>query len=211
MALYFNTYRLGLLVFLNSLVRRIGEVHIRSQFRDNKVAGSKPQQFSNQIITTQHNNTTVAISVGIRRHHHLLVGVKPLGHLHSRHGSITSGHGEVGVKTNLTTGPAIPLWDGTEGGGGIKHLIIVRESVAGDILDPSRSHLLPDGCPEINSYLLQILGAALAIPERFESELELPLGTHAGVSDDMRCHCSVRTDQNPNQLLLLPTPKPTIP
>ena len=32
------SYRLSLLVFINSLVRRVGELGVRAQFRDNKVA-----------------------------------------------------------------------------------------------------------------------------------------------------------------------------
>ena len=43
-----NTYSLGLLVFFNCLVGGIGELHLRSQFGDNEVAGSivNKQQFS---------------------------------------------------------------------------------------------------------------------------------------------------------------------
>jgi hypothetical protein len=120
----------------------------------------------------------------------LLVGIKPLGHLHSRDGGVTPSHREVGVEPDLSSSPRVAFWDCTEHGGGVKDLVVERESVAGSVLGPSIGHLLPDAGPEVGGNLLQILGAALAIPERFKRKLELPLGAHARVSDNVGRHLS---------------------
>jgi len=117
--------------------------------------------------------------------YHLLVGVEPLGHFHSRNRGISSGHGEINIESNLTTIPAISRWNSAEHSSGVEHLVVVREGVARDVFDPSISHLLPDGFPEISCNFLQILGTALAIPERFQCKLELSLGAHTRISNNV--------------------------
>ena len=122
---------------------------------------------------------------------YLLVCVKPLGHLHSRDTGISPGHWEVGAQANLASSPRVALWDSAKHGRGIKDLVVVREGVAGNVLDPSFWHLLPDARPEVSGNFLQILGAALPIPERLQGKLELPLGAHARVSNNMGRHLSI--------------------
>jgi len=43
------SYRLSLLVFINSLVRRVGELGVRAQFRDNEVAAKVEKKFVQKI------------------------------------------------------------------------------------------------------------------------------------------------------------------
>uniref|UniRef100_A0A2P2LBG2 Uncharacterized protein n=1 Tax=Rhizophora mucronata TaxID=61149 RepID=A0A2P2LBG2_RHIMU len=74
----------------------------------------------------------------------MVVGVKPLGHFHSRYRGVSSSHGEINIKSNLTTIPAISLGNSTKHGCGVQNLVIVRKSVAWNIFDSSISHLLPN-------------------------------------------------------------------
>jgi hypothetical protein len=50
------SYRLSLLVFVNSLVRSIGELGVWAQFRDNKVAVKVEQSLSAKNIKYKSSN-----------------------------------------------------------------------------------------------------------------------------------------------------------
>jgi len=53
------SYRLSLLVFINSLVRRVGELGVRAQFRDNKVAAKVEKSLSWTLNRNPQLETTV--------------------------------------------------------------------------------------------------------------------------------------------------------
>ena len=55
------SYRLSLLVFVNSLVRSVGELGVRAQFSDNKMAVKVEQSLSAKILNTK-SETEITIS-----------------------------------------------------------------------------------------------------------------------------------------------------
>jgi len=55
------SYRLSLLVFVNSLVRSVGELGVRAQFRDNKMVVKVEQSLSEKIFNTK-SETEITIS-----------------------------------------------------------------------------------------------------------------------------------------------------
>ena len=55
------SYRLSLLVFVNSLVRSVGELGVRAQFRDNKMTVKVEQSLSEKIFNTK-SETEITIS-----------------------------------------------------------------------------------------------------------------------------------------------------
>ena len=55
------SYRLSLLVFVNNLVRSVGELGVRAQFRDNKMAVKVEQSLSEKIFNTK-SKTEITIS-----------------------------------------------------------------------------------------------------------------------------------------------------
>ena len=55
------SYRLSLLVFVNSLVRSVGELGVRAQFRDNKMVVKVEQSLSEKIVNTK-SETEITIS-----------------------------------------------------------------------------------------------------------------------------------------------------
>jgi hypothetical protein len=63
-----------------------------------------------------------------------------------------------------------------------------REGVAWDQCDTSVSHLLPDRMSQVLCRLLEIRCSRLLVLEILQSKLELPLGTHARVTNHMRRH-----------------------
>lgn len=115
-----STYRLSLLVFFHCLVRGIAKLHLRTQLRDNVMAGSTDHP---QFSVYQYHYFKPEMRRG--EDHHLLVCVEPLGHFHSGNGGISSGHGEVDIEFNLATIPSISGGNGAEHGCGVEHLIVV--------------------------------------------------------------------------------------
>ena len=55
------SYRLSHLVFVNSLVRSVGELGVRAQFRDNKMVVKVEQSLSEKIFNTK-SETEITIS-----------------------------------------------------------------------------------------------------------------------------------------------------
>ena len=55
------SYCLSLLVFVNSLVRSVGELGVRAQFRDNKMTVKVEQSLSEKIFNTK-SETEITIS-----------------------------------------------------------------------------------------------------------------------------------------------------
>ena len=54
------SYRLSLLVFVNSLVRSVGELGVRAQFRDNKMAIKVEQSLSKIFYTKSETEITIS-------------------------------------------------------------------------------------------------------------------------------------------------------
>ena len=158
-----DTYCLGLLVLIHSLVRCVRELDVRAQLRNNVMAA--PMKHHYIIQQTMNKTNNVSAMYTNTRVGDSLVGVKPLGHLHGGNRGVSSCHGEVNIQTDLTTGVTVSGWNSTEHGGGVENLVVVSKGVAGDVLGPSLRHLLPDTRPDISRHLLKILSSALAIPE----------------------------------------------
>jgi len=55
------SYCLSHLVFVNSLVRSVGELGVRAQFRDNKMVVKVEQSLSEKIVNTK-SETEITIS-----------------------------------------------------------------------------------------------------------------------------------------------------
>ncbi len=176
----FDTQRLGLAVFGQRLVAAQREA----------LAGL---QFGHQVV---------------------VVGVEPFGHFQRVQVEAIAlqpaGHGEVAGQRIGIGQRAVAGRDGIEQEGGIQHLVVQAEVVAGRHIHPGIALQLPMRGAQGGGGVLQCFGAALAGPVRFQCALELALGadtgkTQVGNSGHGTCpHCSSGIEERRN--CAAPTP-----
>ena len=103
----------------------------------------------------------------------VVVGVKPLGHLHRRRVLGAAGHGEVGVQVDRPAGVAEARRHRAQHGGRVQHLIVEREVVRRDHRKTGVRLLAPDLPAQFAGGLAQPGGVALARPVGLGGFLQL--------------------------------------
>jgi hypothetical protein len=108
----------------------------------------------------------------------VVVGVEPLGHLHGGGVVAAPGHGEVGVQVDgLPRGfdPApVALGDGADQDAGVEHLVVEREVVGGDLVEPGVAQERPALAAQLPGRRLQLLGRHPPGPVALGRGLQLP-------------------------------------
>ena len=127
----------------------------------------------------------------------VVVRVEPLDHLHR--GDVEAGalgaarHREVGVEVDLAIGraavpvravPAVARRHGADRRDGVEHLVVVREGVRGDQVDPGVTHPPPGLEAERARGLLQLRSVDLAVPIPLDGALQLAPRADARVAGD---------------------------
>lgn len=130
------------------------------------------------------------------RHHVVVVGVEPLGHLKGGNtvtvfgmtatrvsGALaTARHGEIGIEVHRTALPAIGRRYGTDHDGGVEDMVIKRKVVGGDNSDPLVFLEVPVLRPQALGRREQRVCARFAGPIAFQRKFQLALGPDPGKS-----------------------------
>jgi hypothetical protein len=132
----------------------------------------------------------------------VVVGIEPLGQLHGPHrlrAGAAARHGEEQITVDGVRVPAEAGRHGADERARVEHVIVEREVVDGDEVEPGGGLRRPIGAAHPGRNLIQLGGIALAGPIAFERPLQLPSLADTGISrnggqghDALLCfYCSI--------------------
>lgn len=134
-------------------------------------------------------------------HQMVVVRVEPLGH--GQRGQVDSaglhapGHGEVAGQGVVGDGVAVARGDRAHEDRGVEHVVVEREVVGGEEIDPGLDQPVEVGGPDLPGHAEQAVGVETSGPEPLDGPLQLAAGPDPGQTVDGGSRSGRRTSRGP--------------
>jgi len=113
----------------------------------------------------------------------VVIGVEPLGHLHCRSVLAAARHGEIEIERDIAARVAIARRHRAQHGDGVQHLVVEREIVRRNVIDPGFLLHQPVAGAQAGGRLQQLIHRAFAGPVAFHGGLEFAVTADTGKTE----------------------------